>query len=129
MDGLSKEYNEIYLEIVTESIVRSLKSAHNAKSMKIKLTKKDTPCLTFEIELVNIPLFSCIHDNFKQCISFTVEYITLYKGSAKNVVHTKFQKTDSILCKMSALPQAPLSLRIFQKNLQFFATKSLDIRI
>ena len=53
MEGLSKEYNEIYMEVVTESIVRSLKSAHNAKSMKIKLTKKETPCLTFEIELVN----------------------------------------------------------------------------
>lgn len=52
MEGVNNEYNEIYLEVVTENIVRSLKSAQTAKSMKIKLTKKETPCLTFEIELV-----------------------------------------------------------------------------
>ena len=58
MDGVNDEYNEIYLEVTTENIVRSLKSAQSAKSMKIKLTKKDTPCLTFEIELVSFFFFS-----------------------------------------------------------------------
>nr|CAB3254972.1 checkpoint protein HUS1-like [Phallusia mammillata] len=54
MDGASKEHNEIYLEIVAENICRALKSAQNAKSLKIKLTKKQTPCLTFEVELPSI---------------------------------------------------------------------------
>ena len=52
MDGVSAEANEIFLEVIPENLVRSLKSAQNAKSVKIKLTKKHTPCLTFEIELV-----------------------------------------------------------------------------
>ena len=42
------------MELIAENIVRALKSAHNAKSMKIKLTKKQTPCLTVEIELVSL---------------------------------------------------------------------------
>ncbi|XP_076819569.1 checkpoint protein HUS1-like [Clavelina lepadiformis] len=54
MDGVSSEHNEIYMEIIAENIVRALKSAHNAKSMKIKLTKKQTPCLTVEIELPSL---------------------------------------------------------------------------
>jgi len=45
--------NEIYLETVPENSVRCLRSAQNAKSVKIKLTKKHTPCLTFEVELVS----------------------------------------------------------------------------
>ena len=54
MDGVSEEFNEIYLELVPESLVKCLKSAQNAKSVKMKLTKKHMPCLTFEVELVSI---------------------------------------------------------------------------
>lgn len=53
MDGLSEEHNEIYLELVPENLVKCLKSAQNAKSVKIKLTKKHLPCLTLEVELVS----------------------------------------------------------------------------
>ena len=53
MDGVSAEYNEIYLELTPDNIVKSLKSAQSAKSVKIKLTKKQRPCLTLEIELVS----------------------------------------------------------------------------
>jgi len=54
MEGVSvTEANEIYLETVPENFVRCLRSAQNAKSVKIKLTKKHTPCLTFEVELVS----------------------------------------------------------------------------
>lgn len=52
MDGLSEESNEIYLDLAPDNLLRSLKSSQNAKSIKIKLTKKHTPCLTFEVELV-----------------------------------------------------------------------------
>ena len=45
--------NEIYLETVPDNFVRCLRSAQNAKSVKIKLTKKHIPCLTFEVELVS----------------------------------------------------------------------------
>jgi len=54
MEGVSvTDANEIYLETVPENFVRCLRSAQNAKSVKIKLTKKQTPCLTFEVELVS----------------------------------------------------------------------------
>lgn len=53
MDGVSPEANEIYLEITPDLLVRTLKTAQSAKSVKIKLTKKHSPCLTLEIELVH----------------------------------------------------------------------------
>lgn len=46
------ETNNIYLELVPENLSRAMKSAANAQSVEIKLTKKHTPCLTFEISLV-----------------------------------------------------------------------------
>jgi len=59
MDGVNKEHNEIFLEITLENLCRALKSAQNAKSLKIKLTKKQTACLTVEIELVSVNLKYC----------------------------------------------------------------------
>ncbi|KAF5272405.1 hypothetical protein FQA39_LY07873 [Lamprigera yunnana] len=50
-EGVSEEHNEIYLNFATTMLVRSLSSIkQNAKSLKIKLTNKHTPCLTLEIE-------------------------------------------------------------------------------
>lgn len=54
MDGVSEEHNEIFLELIPDNLVRSLKTAQNAKSVKIKLTKKHVPCLTLEVELVRL---------------------------------------------------------------------------
>ncbi|XP_064644167.1 checkpoint protein HUS1-like [Lineus longissimus] len=54
MDGVSEEDNEIYLEVCPDSLTRSLKSAQNAKTVKIKLTKRHTSCITFEIELPSL---------------------------------------------------------------------------
>lgn len=51
MEGVNAEQNEIYLEVMPENILRALKSAQSAKSVKIKLTKKHGASLTFEIEL------------------------------------------------------------------------------
>ncbi|XP_057293140.1 checkpoint protein HUS1-like isoform X3 [Hydractinia symbiolongicarpus] len=48
--------NEIYLEVVNENLLRAMKSGQNAQSIKIKLTKKQTPCLTFEISLIKISI-------------------------------------------------------------------------
>ena len=54
MEGVSvSDANEIYVETVPENFVRCLRAAQNAKSIKIKLTKKHSPCLTFEVELVS----------------------------------------------------------------------------
>lgn len=59
MEGLSPEYDEIYLEVVPDLLLRSLKTAGSAKWVKIKLTKKHSPCLTLEIDLVkNVVLTS-----------------------------------------------------------------------
>lgn len=53
MEGVSAEQNEIYLEMVPENISRALKTAQNAKAVKIKLTNKHCPCLTVAVELVS----------------------------------------------------------------------------
>lgn len=54
MEGLSEESNEIYLEVSPDEIVQALKTGtYAAKTLKVKLTKKSSPCLTFEIELVS----------------------------------------------------------------------------
>lgn len=52
MEGVSQEDNEIYLEMYPDLVLRSLKTAQSAKWVKIKLTKKHTPCLTIEVDLV-----------------------------------------------------------------------------
>lgn len=54
MQGVSEEFNEIYLDVVMEHLVRALRSSVAAKSLKIKLTKKQTPCLSLEIELPSL---------------------------------------------------------------------------
>lgn len=53
MGGVDAQRNDIYLEIIAENFNRALKTAQNAKSLKIKLTKKQNPCLTVEVELVS----------------------------------------------------------------------------
>ncbi|XP_071103105.1 checkpoint protein HUS1-like [Haliotis cracherodii] len=54
MDGLSADANEIYLELTPENLLRAMKTAQTAKWVKIKLTKKHSPCLTVEVDLPTI---------------------------------------------------------------------------
>ncbi|KAM6278660.1 checkpoint protein HUS1 isoform 3-T3 [Spheniscus humboldti] len=51
MEGVAAEHNEIYLELVPENLSRALKTAQNAKAVKIKLTNKHCPCLRVAVEL------------------------------------------------------------------------------
>ncbi|XP_019749445.1 checkpoint protein HUS1 [Hippocampus comes] len=51
MEGVSSQDNEICLEVTPENIFRALRTVHNAKSVKVKLTKKHCPCLTVAAEL------------------------------------------------------------------------------
>lgn len=54
LDGMSQEHNEIYLGLSTAMLVKSLSTVkQNVKSLKIKLTNKQAPCLTLEIELMS----------------------------------------------------------------------------
>lgn len=65
MNGVSEDENEIYLEFDTSMFARSLNSLKvMAKSMKIKLSNKRQPCLTFEIDLSSLAIESrqCVHD-------------------------------------------------------------------
>uniref|UniRef100_A0A8C4T230 Checkpoint protein n=2 Tax=Erpetoichthys calabaricus TaxID=27687 RepID=A0A8C4T230_ERPCA len=64
IEGISLEYNEIYLELAPENLSRALKTAHNAKSVKIKLTKKHCPCITIAVELPSLSSISRVvtHD-------------------------------------------------------------------
>ncbi|KAF4008247.1 hypothetical protein G4228_019927 [Cervus hanglu yarkandensis] len=54
MEGVSAENNEIYLELTSENLSRALKTAQNARALKIKLTNKHFPCLTISIELLSM---------------------------------------------------------------------------
>ncbi|XP_073237036.1 checkpoint protein HUS1-like [Porites lutea] len=58
------ETNNIYLELMPENLTRAMKSAASAQAVKIKLAKKHTPCLTFEITLPSLTSHtrSVIHD-------------------------------------------------------------------
>ena len=63
--GKSEEFNEIYMELNTTMLAKSVTSFKTAaKCVKIKLTNKQQPCLTFEIELSSISAESrlCVHD-------------------------------------------------------------------
>nr|XP_015210156.1 PREDICTED: checkpoint protein HUS1 [Lepisosteus oculatus] len=51
LEGVSPDANEIYLKLAPENLSRALKTANNAKSLKIKLTKKHCPCITLAVEL------------------------------------------------------------------------------
>lgn len=53
MEGVSEENNEIYLELTSENLARALKTAQNARALKIKLTNKHFPCLTVSVELLS----------------------------------------------------------------------------
>ncbi|XP_073188844.1 checkpoint protein HUS1 isoform X4 [Lepidochelys kempii] len=64
MEGVAAEHNEIYLELTPENLSRALKTAQNAKTVKIKLTNKHCPCLTVAVELPSLSTSSRIvtHD-------------------------------------------------------------------
>lgn len=64
MEGVSAEQNDIYLELAPENLSRALKTAQNAKAVKIKLTNKHCPCLTVAVELPSLSSTSRIvtHD-------------------------------------------------------------------
>jgi len=66
MEGVTPEDNEIYLEVSSESLASTLsglKSSSTVSAVKIKLTKKLVPCLTFEIESQTTnSSVECIHD-------------------------------------------------------------------
>uniref|UniRef100_A0A673SQM8 HUS1 checkpoint clamp component n=1 Tax=Suricata suricatta TaxID=37032 RepID=A0A673SQM8_SURSU len=53
MEGVSAENNEIYLELTAENLSRALKTAQNARALKVKLTNKHFPCLTVSLELIS----------------------------------------------------------------------------
>lgn len=65
MNGVCPERNEIYLEVDSAMFARSLCTLRmTAKIVHIKLTDKQQPCLTVEIELQSIGSHcrECIHD-------------------------------------------------------------------
>nr|KAF6469584.1 HUS1 checkpoint clamp component [Molossus molossus] len=51
---LPQENNEIYVELTTENLSRALRTAQNARALKVKLTNRHFPCLTVSIELVSV---------------------------------------------------------------------------
>ncbi|XP_005355060.1 checkpoint protein HUS1B [Microtus ochrogaster] len=55
MEGVSEEFNEIYLELMSVHLARAVKNAGNASSLKLQLTNKLRPCLTVVVELASCP--------------------------------------------------------------------------
>lgn len=55
MEGVSQEFNEIYLELTSEHLARAVRNASNASSLKLQLTNKLRPCLTVVVELASCP--------------------------------------------------------------------------
>ncbi|KAG8229953.1 hypothetical protein J437_LFUL008526 [Ladona fulva] len=67
MVGVSETHNEIYLSFSPDMLAKplnSLKPSPATKSVKIKLTNKQSPCLTIEIELPSSLSLTrqCVHD-------------------------------------------------------------------
>ncbi|XP_037668970.1 checkpoint protein HUS1-like [Choloepus didactylus] len=64
MEVVSAENNEIYLELTSENFSRALKTAQNARTLKIELTNKHFPGLTVSVELLSLSSTSRIvtHD-------------------------------------------------------------------
>lgn len=55
MEGVSQEFNEIYLELTSEHLARAVRNASNTSSLKLQLTNKLRPCLTVVVELASCP--------------------------------------------------------------------------
>ncbi|XP_076429238.1 checkpoint protein HUS1B [Peromyscus maniculatus bairdii] len=55
MEGVSEEFNEIYLELKSEHLARAVRNAGSASSLKLQLTNKRRPCLTVVVELASCP--------------------------------------------------------------------------
>lgn len=65
ISGKSENHNEIFMEFNTVMLAESISSLKTlAKSAKMKLTNKQQPCLTFEIELHSTSTESrlCVHE-------------------------------------------------------------------
>lgn len=64
LEGVSADANEICLEVAPENLSRALRTAQNAKAVKIKLTKKHCPCITLVAELPTLSSVSRVvtHD-------------------------------------------------------------------
>ncbi|XP_032726932.1 checkpoint protein HUS1-like [Lontra canadensis] len=58
VEGVSAENNAIYLELTSENLSRALKTAQNARALKVKLTNKHFPCLTVSVELLSVSISS-----------------------------------------------------------------------
>jgi HUS1 checkpoint protein len=54
IEGRSADENFIFVELQPESLLRALKSTNNVKTLRIKLTKRQTPCFTVELDLHSI---------------------------------------------------------------------------
>lgn len=64
MEGVSPEENQICLEVAPESLSRALRTVQNSRALKVKLTRKHCPCLTFSAELPSLSSVSRVvtHD-------------------------------------------------------------------
>lgn len=85
-EGKSPQENYILLEIQPELLLRTLKSSPNIKMARIKLTKRQTPCLTVELDL---------HSATSRANSRTITHdIPVKIISSTKVILDEFQEPD-----------------------------------
>ncbi|KRT85775.1 hypothetical protein AMK59_2330, partial [Oryctes borbonicus] len=93
VSGMNDEHNEIYLLLSTIMLSKSLSTLkNNGYSLKIKLTNKQTPCITLEIEQSSeegIENRHCVHDIPVEVI--LVKYWSDYAEPQFNDFHVSIQ--------------------------------------
>ncbi|GJQ65999.1 hypothetical protein Trydic_g4092 [Trypoxylus dichotomus] len=91
--GVNDEHNEIYLLLSTNMLSRSLSTIKNhAHSLKMKLTNRQTPCITLEIEQSSdegTENRQCVHDIPVELIP--VKYWSDYAEPQFNDFHVSIQ--------------------------------------
>lgn len=117
--GVNEQYNEIYLEFSTGLLARSLSLLkQTVKSFKIKLTNKQTPCLTLEMELMAEEISSqVVHDIPVEVISR--KHWSDYEEPRFNDFHVSIQMPN-----LKALRNIVERLRNMSHNLIVSANKA-----
>ncbi|XP_050296994.1 checkpoint protein HUS1-like isoform X2 [Anthonomus grandis grandis] len=126
--GVSELYNEIFLELSTALLARSCSVLkQDVKTFKIKLTNKDSPCLTLEMELVSGEQQGrqCVHDIPVEVISrkhwsdyqepgyddFHVSIQMPNLRSLKNIVEKMKNMSHSLIVKANKAGKLTLQIK------------------
>ncbi|XP_037389956.1 checkpoint protein HUS1 isoform X5 [Pygocentrus nattereri] len=132
LEGVSSEANEICLEVAPENLSRALKTAQNAKSVKIKLTKKHCPCLTLAAELVSIYLpplktMKSVVDRMKNLSNYLVVEANL-NGEMNLKIETDLVSVTTHFRDLGNPPWGDNAVQSQSRDVETMAHARVDIR-